>query len=186
MYGAGRHKGEAAVQISMQKFAELKDTYQSAKTFFVYFEKTWIPKLRMWVKGYRTVPHANQDTNAAVESYHNNLKSILRITRGGLEGRRIDWLIYHLAKDILTHYWYAVQCKLYGFIKNGKAEGMVASAVLRARDIPDAHVVFDEDHQIAYVASQNHLPSIYAVKSPHSDWASCDCPLGKMGTSVNI
>ena len=27
MYGAGGHEGEAAVQISMQKFAELKDTY---------------------------------------------------------------------------------------------------------------------------------------------------------------
>ena len=91
MYGAGRQEDEAAVHISMQNFAELKETYESAKTLFVYFKKTWISKLRMWVKEYRTLPHANQNINAAVEICHNKLKSISRITGGGPRAKRAPY-----------------------------------------------------------------------------------------------
>ncbi|KAG0600519.1 hypothetical protein M758_11G040500 [Ceratodon purpureus] len=127
------------------------------------------------------MPHANQDTNAAVESYHANLKAILRTSRQKFGGRRVDWLIYHLLKDVLTHYWYAVQCKLYGFIKNGKAEGIVASAVIRAQEIPDEHVKISLEDDIAYVASQTNFPTIWVISSPNSDWATCNCPLGLRG-----
>jgi hypothetical protein len=92
------------------------------------------------VIGFHNVPHVGQDTNAAVESYHANMKSILSEARQKLVGRRMDWLIYQLTRDVLTHYWYAVQCKLYGFVANKKAERAVASAILRARGIPD-HLV---------------------------------------------
>ncbi|KAG0573812.1 hypothetical protein KC19_VG211300 [Ceratodon purpureus] len=127
------------------------------------------------------MPHANQDTNAAVESYHTNLKAILRTSRQKFGGRRVDWLIYHLLKDVLTHYWYAMQCKLYGFIKNGKAEGIVASAVIRDEEIPDEHVKISEEYDITYVASQTNFPTIWVISSPNSDWASCNCPLGMRG-----
>ena len=127
------------------------------------------------------MPHANQDTNAAVESYHANLKAILQTSRQKFDGRRVDWLIYHLLKDVLIHYWYAVQCKLFGFIKNGKAEGIVASAVIRAEEIPDEHVLFDLDQDLAYVASQTTCGTIWVVTSPNSDWAQCSCPLGMRG-----
>lgn len=135
----------------------------------------------MWVKGYKNIPHANQDTNAAVESYHANLKGILRSSRAKFDGRRVDWLVYHLVKDVLIHYWYAVQCKLYGFIKNGKAEGIVANAIIRAEEIPDEHVMICEEEDVAYVASQTNFPAIWLVTSPNSDWAHCNCPLGMRG-----
>ena len=181
MYGNGILQGDLAVKAAEERFQHLKTKYPQAKAFFTYFEKTWIPKIEMWVKGYRNIPHANQDTNAAVESYHANLKAILRTSRQKFDGRRVDWLIYHLVKDVLTHYWYAVQCKLYGFIKNGKAEGIVASAVMRAAEIPDEHVRICEEEDVAYVASQTNFPEIWAVMSPNSDWANCNCPLGQRG-----
>ena len=98
-------------------------------------------KIEMWVKGYRNMPHA-------VKSYHANLKAILRSSR-----HKVDWLIYHLVKDVLIHCWYAVQCKIYGFINNVKAEGIVASVVIRALNIPDKHVSISEEAFVAYVAS---------------------------------
>ena len=51
-----------------------------------------------------------------------NLKLILNQTRQKLCGRCIDWT--HLIGDVLTHYWYGVQCKLYDFIKNKKLKGL--------------------------------------------------------------
>jgi hypothetical protein len=74
----------------------------------------------------------------------------------------MDWLIYHLTGDVLTHYWYVVQCKLYGFIPNKTAERVIASAILRSKDIPD-HLVklFPGGQDVAQVISVNHFPSIY-------------------------
>ena len=93
----------------------------------------------------------------------------------------MDWLVYHLVRDILVHYWYAVQCKLYGFIENGKAEGIVANAVIMALEIPDEYVLICEDEDVAYVASKTNFPSIWLVTSPNTDWAQCNCPLGMRG-----
>jgi hypothetical protein len=132
-------------------------------------------KIEMWVRGYRNMPHD------VVESYHATLKAILRSSRQKFDGRRVDWLIYHLLKDVLIHYWYAVQCKIYGFIKNGKAEGIVANAVIRTLEIPDEHVSILEEVNVAYVASQTNFLTIWVVTSPNSDWAHCNCPLGMRG-----
>jgi hypothetical protein len=46
--------------------------------------------MHMWVIGFRNVPYAGQDTNAAVESYHANMKSILSEVRQKLVGRWMD------------------------------------------------------------------------------------------------
>ena len=35
----------------------------------------------MWVVGYRNLPYAGQDTNAAIEGYHGFLKSVLKAER---------------------------------------------------------------------------------------------------------
>jgi hypothetical protein len=73
-----------------------------------YFKKQWVGNMTMWVTGFYNILHAMQDTNAAVESYHANMKSILLSSREHLGARRIDWLIYHLTRDVLTYYRYAV------------------------------------------------------------------------------
>lgn len=132
-------------------FKILKMKYSNAKGFMSHFEQMWLEKVKMWVAEFRNASHANQDTNTAVERYHSNMKSIFAKSRQKLDGRHIDWLMYHLVGDILTHYWYAIQGKLY--VKNTKAEGVVACVVLRARDIPDAHVHISKYRKLALVAS---------------------------------
>jgi hypothetical protein len=95
----------------------------------------------------------------------------------------VDWLVYHLVRNVLIHYWYAVQCKLYGFIKNRKVEDIVATAVIRAEEIPEEHVMICEEQDVAYVASHINFPAIWIVTSRNSDWAHCNCPLGVRGNS---
>lgn len=182
MYSTDLIQGEVAVLRAKQKIAGLRQRFPCAGGFISYFEETWSGKTAMWVTANRNFPHCGQDTNAAIESYHANLKSILTQTRQKLCGRRMDWLVYHLVGDVLTHYWYGVQCKLYGFIKNRKAEGIVAGAVLRAREIPDDYVsIYPEDKDIALVLSINNYPAVWTVTCPDSIWAQCDCPMGMRG-----
>ena len=71
-------------------------------------DENWRAKTPMWCVGARRIPHAGQNTNAAIESYHCNLKSVLNSAKERFVGRRMDWLIYHLTEDVLTHYWYSV------------------------------------------------------------------------------
>jgi len=70
----------------------------------------------------------------------------------------MDWLIYNLVGDVLIHYWYGVQCKFFGYVKNKKQEGIVANALLQARDLPNTNVLLCLDGEdIAFVAFTNHL-----------------------------
>jgi hypothetical protein len=46
--------------------------------------------LRLWMIGLQHVPHANQDTQANIESYHGALKCSFSLETKGLRGRQID------------------------------------------------------------------------------------------------
>ena len=73
----------------------------------------------------------------------------------------MDWLVFHLIGDVLTHYWYDVQCKLYGFMKNRKFEGIVAGAVLKACKILDNYVVmYHDENDVTLVISVNNYPVV--------------------------
>jgi hypothetical protein len=73
----------------------------------------------------------------------------------------MDWLIYHLVGDVLIHYWYGVQCKIFGYIRNKKCERIIASAVLWACDIPSTNVLlYPDGDDIAFVVSCNHPPNV--------------------------
>lgn len=88
----------------------------------------------------------------------------------------MDWLVYHLTGDVLTHHWYIVQCKLYSFVANKKAKRIVASAVLRARGILD-HLVrlFLGGQDIAQVMFVNHYLQVYTILAPRKEWAQYNC-----------
>jgi hypothetical protein len=182
MYSSDGRKGQNAVEYAKQGYEDLKLQFPQAVGFFEYFTKQWMGKVDMWVTGFRNIPHAGQNTNAAVESYHANMKAMLATERWRFHGRRMDWLIYHLTGDVLHHYWYAVQCKLYGYIKNKNVERVVASAVLRARDIPDHFLkMFPGGQDIAQVISVNNYPRVYTVLAPGEEYAQCNCPWAERG-----
>jgi hypothetical protein len=125
MYSQDGMKGQNAVEHAKQQYEELRLQFPEAAPFFEYFTKQWLGKANMWVTGFRNILHAGQDTNAVVESYHANMKAMLATDQCRFHGQRMDWLIYHLTGDVLHHYWYAVQYKLYGYIRNKNAERVV-------------------------------------------------------------
>ena len=130
----------------------------------------------MWVVGHRNLPYAGQDTNAAIESYHSNLKATLRASKGRAHGRRLDWMIYELTEEILSHYWYQAMRKQHGFVPNLKQEQFVINAVLKAREIPDTCVTLPiADDGPALVTSKTNPAKCYSVYNPDSQWGCCDC-----------
>ena len=93
----------------------------------------------------------------------------------------MDWLIYHLMGDVLTYYWYNVQCKAFGFIRNTKQEGIVVTAIIRAKAIPDTNVLICLDDDVAYVGSINNRPKVWTIHSLDFEWAQCDCSIAREG-----
>jgi hypothetical protein len=94
----------------------------------------------------------------------------------------LDWLIFHLVENVITHYWYGVQCKFFVYVKHKKQECIVALVVLKAQDIPNSNVLLcPNGEDIAYVASINHTPKVWTIHSPSSKWPQCECPLAEQG-----
>jgi hypothetical protein len=95
----------------------------------------------------------------------------LRKNRQKLNEKRMDWLVFNLIGDMLIHYWYGVQCNLYGFIKYRKLEGIVSRAVLRARAISDNYVfMYPEEKDVMLVISVNNYLTVWTVICPNSTW----------------
>ena len=179
MYGKGLHVDDDPTEWAQEKLDALTLERPNASRFLKYMTKHWRHKAGMWCINSRNILHAGQNTNAVIQSYHGNLKSILRSSRERFDGRRLDWLIYQLVGDVITHYWYVVQCKLLGFVRNKNQERIVATAIVRAKDIPDRAVwMYPDGEDIALVASINHQPKVWTIHGPDSEWAQCDCPIG--------
>ena len=181
MYGKGCGVDDDPITWAVRQLDIIANTRPRAVSFMKYMHDSWRSKTAMWCVGARRIPHAGQNTNAAIESYHSNLKSILNSSKDRFVGRRMDWLIYHLVGDVLTHYWYGVQCKAFGFIRNTKQEGIVVTAIIRANAIPDTNVLICLDEDVAYVGSINNRPKVWTIHSPDSEWAQCDCPVAREG-----
>jgi hypothetical protein len=73
-----------------QCFQNIRTMVSGVEAFWVYVEKQWMLNLDMWLTGNQHLPHAGQDTNAAIESYHDNMKAVLRASKGRLVGRCVD------------------------------------------------------------------------------------------------
>lgn len=74
-------------------------------------------KLDMWLTNNQYFPHSGQDTNAAIESYHGNMKAILRASKGRFVRCRIDLLIHKLTHDVIMKDKFNQYLKESGFNK---------------------------------------------------------------------
>ena len=176
MYDTKCPSGDEMGPWAIQQLNALIERFPVVDNFWAYFNKQWADKMPMWVVGHRNLPYAGQDTNAAIESYHSNLKATLRASKGRAHGRRLDWVIYELTGEILSHYWYQAMRKQHGFVPNLKQEQFVINAVLKAREIPDSCVTLPiADDGPALVTSKNNPSKLYSVYSPDCEWGCCDC-----------
>ena len=81
----------------------------------------------MWVKGCRDFPHANQETNNAIESYHCYLKTKFLSDRRKKCSHRMDWLIYVLLINVEPFYRFKEILKREGYLNNYKKEKLLES-----------------------------------------------------------
>eukprot|EP01018_Ginkgo_biloba_P022089 Gb_14053 [translate_table: standard] len=108
--------------------------------FLKYLYDNWILDnkfhMYMWAKAYRDFPHANQETNSAIESYH-FFKIKYLCDRRRKSNSRMDWLIYTLLKRVELYYWNTQNIKDAGFSTNLKLEEMKETSWSRDYNIPD-------------------------------------------------
>ena len=176
MYDTNCPNGDEIGPWAIRQLDALRGNFPIVNNFWAYFYSQWADKTHMWVVGHRNLPYAGQDTNAAIESYHSNLKATLRASKGRAHGRRLDWVIYELTEDILSHYWYQAMRKQHGFVPNLKQEQFVINAVLKAREIPDSCVTLPiADDGPALVTSKSNAGKLYTVYNPDCEWGCCDC-----------
>ena len=176
MYDTKCPPGDEMGPWALRQLNALMESFPIVNNFWAYFNKQWADKTHMWVVGHRNLPYAGQDTNAAIESYHSNLKVTLRAAKGRAHGRRLDWVIYELTEEILSHYWYQAMRKQHGFVPNLKQEQFVINAVLKAREIPDSCVTLPIAYDgPAIVTSKTNASKMYFVYNPDCEWGCCDC-----------
>jgi len=123
------------------------------------------------VVGFRDYPHGGQETNAAIESFHNFLKSHNLKTKNFLQARRIDWLAYVLLDIIMPHYQQKAAAKNLGFSRNINQEKVTLGALKAARKLSDAVVVINYADATATV--QGSTGTVHTVEM--TKWIGCSC-----------
>ena len=182
MYDREGPRGLDAKPWAMLKIMHLTKKYPLAMEFWRYVEEQWLFRAYMWVVGYRKLPYAGQDTNAAIEGYHSTLKATLKSGKCCMVGHRVDWLIHELTGEVLTHFWYQCLRKRFGFVINKRHEYIVIGALLKARNIPDIHVTLPiHDGAPATMKSCTKLDVLYTVFNPGSEWACYTCSQANRG-----
>lgn len=164
--------------------------FPTTSTFISYYLKTWLSKTTMWVTANRIVPHADQDTNAAIESYHNNFKLILASSGQKLQWRHIDWLIYYLVDDVLTHLlvWNSMQA-LWICEEQERQRNSCECCLTCPRDPRQiCHYVSKWFGRCFCYINQQFPPcldgnfsKLTLGTSPNSPWAQCTCPVHVQG-----
>ena len=147
-----------------------------------YMDNEWRKKIVMWCIATRNLRHAGQITNAGIESYHVNLRTIMFLEKHCLVGRGLDWCIDSLIRKVHSHYWYHCVLKGNGFIRNISQEVIIASAIQEAFGILDDHVyLYPDGDNIALVMSVDDKPNVWTVHGPNWSFAQCDCPISLQG-----
>ena len=104
----------------------------------------------MWVECCRNFPHANQETNNSIEAYHYFLKSKFLSDRSKKCGRRMDWLLYQLLKNVEPYYQFRDILQEGGYLNNYRKEKQFESSIERAKRIPDTDCWAHENISHAY------------------------------------
>eukprot|EP01018_Ginkgo_biloba_P012381 Gb_26306 [translate_table: standard] len=146
-------KDDHAVHQAINKFYV---DYADQEKFLNYFSITWLSNNRiykyyivikyyMWAKAYRTMRHANQETNSAIEAYHAYIKHTYLCHRKNMSNRRLDWLLWMLLTKIEVHYWYNQKLKEEDFLRNANVERITSTSWTRDLKIPDDDCLLHEN-----------------------------------------
>lgn len=108
-----------------------------------YYKSEWHRKITKWAVNFRTFPHANYNTNGALDRYHGTFKAKLKRDKANVQGRTISWLLVATMR-LESFYWCTSGQKFQGRIRNHKIEELVQNTIHKTRAIPDCDIILME------------------------------------------
>ncbi|KAL7156748.1 hypothetical protein ABFS83_02G029700 [Erythranthe nasuta] len=151
-----------------------------AAEFMDYFKAIWYPKLGTWARALETLPLASQETCAAMEFYHKQLKLRLLNEKDKSVYERADWLVNKLGNKVYSYFWLDEYSGKADFARYSKGEWLSGPTAWRkSLMIPDSHV--NIEGQCAKVIGLKDQDKAHLVLNPGSEYAICDCGWSKMG-----
>ncbi|KAL3701242.1 hypothetical protein R1sor_019264 [Riccia sorocarpa] len=161
-----------------------KLTYDSEVRFLQYMEGEWMSRIDTWMSHLRTMRRENQNTNGAVEAWHQTYKKALARVVGALNARRCDRILEVLFQNILPYFWYNMRRKQRGRVINYKIEAVILSSVHAALEMDDSSIRFHtapQSHMYATVQNCSDADRVYLVEDIYNNSPSCNCPWGVHG-----
>lgn len=134
----------------------------------------------MWTSALKALPLASQETCAAMEFYHNQLKLRLLNEKNSAVYQRTDWLVDKLGTKVHSYFWLDEYSGKDDFARYWKDEWVSGLTCWRkALMIPDSDVVVEG--RCAKVVDQVDREITHVVLNPGSEYGICDCSWAKLG-----
>ncbi|KAK6135697.1 hypothetical protein DH2020_030558 [Rehmannia glutinosa] len=177
--------GEAVKEIckgpgTADAFEDFMENSVDAAEFVDYFKAIWYPRIGMWARALKTLPLASQETCAAMEFYHAQLKIRLLNEKDQSVYQRADWLVNKLGTKVHSYFWLDEYSGKEDFARYWKDEWMSGPTAWRkSLKIPDAHVVMEGEY--AKVIGPKDQGTAHLVLNPGSEYSICDCSWAKNG-----
>ncbi|KAL5777175.1 hypothetical protein ACOSP7_010101 [Xanthoceras sorbifolium] len=169
-------KGHGTVEL----FEDYMEDFVDASEFMDYFKAVWYPRIGTWITALETLPLATQETNAAMEFYHNQLKRRLLNEKNPSVYQRADWLVDKLGTKVHSYFWLDECSEKDDFARYWKDEWVSGLASWhKALKIPDSNVVIE--CKSAKVTDQLDGDKTYIVWNPGSQFGTCNCSWAEMG-----
>ncbi|KAF7825997.1 uncharacterized protein G2W53_017161 [Senna tora] len=167
-------------QGTMSLFEDFMEDFVDEYDFMDYFKATWYPRIGRWTSALKTLPLASQETCAAIEFYHNQLKTRLLNEKSISVCQRADWLVDKLGTKVHSYFWldeYSGKDDFARYWKNEWVSGLTSWR--KALQIPDSAVVMEDG--CAKVIDQLDQDKAYVVLNPGSAFGICNCGWAQLG-----
>ncbi|KAL6200792.1 hypothetical protein ACLB2K_030573 [Fragaria x ananassa] len=125
-------------------FVDFMEDFVDASDFVDYFKATWYPRIGKWTTALQSLPLASQETCAAMEFYHNQLKLRLLNEKKTSVYNRVDWLVHKLGTQVHSYFWLDEYSEKDDFARYWKDEWVSGLTSWRTSlEIPDSNVVIE-------------------------------------------
>ncbi|XP_071709525.1 uncharacterized protein [Rutidosis leptorrhynchoides] len=165
---------------SVESFDTFMEDFAECKDFMDYFKAIWYPRIGYWITALKSLPVASQESSAALEFYHNQLKIRLLNESDCNIYQRSDWLVNKLDTKIQSYFWldeYESKDDYSRYWKDEWASGLTAWR--NSRTIPNTDVITEGER--VKVIDQIDRDSTHIIWNPGSEYAICSCEWGEKG-----
>lgn len=134
----------------------------------------------IWINALKTLPIASQESSAAMEFYHNQMRLRLMNEKDPNVYERADWLVDKLGTKVHSYFWLDEYSRKDDFARYRKDEWLSGlTAWRKSLKIPDTNVVMEDE--CVKVVDLEDEDAVHVVRNPGSEFAICDCNWASKG-----